>query len=221
MIDMIFDTLETKKKEMKKLQAKEALKKNKAQQEKTDGRFRTLLTQAHRTVDVIHYLNTSVQFIPSESITSDLLSLFSLLQSTVDSGLADANKVEKGEQDIKKIVSAAKKEWSSYYSEYTGGTVSTLKVISGIDKTTTSECLSNIQAASDWAIERKVYEKMVASMEEADTLISNLDMNQNVISFLHKMNMGKATLADLDPQVSEWIQKESIEKKIRLSFVIK
>ena len=220
-MDMIIDTLETKKKEMKKLQMKEAFKKNKSQQEKTDGRYRILLTQAHRTVDVIDYLNTSVRFTPSESVVLDLLSLFSLLQSTVASGLADANKVEKGEQDIKKILAAVKKEWTNYYSEYTGGTVSTLKVISGIDKTTTSECLLNIQAAAGWETERKVYEKMVASMKDADTLISNLNMDQNVISFLQKMNMGKATLVDLDPQVSEWIKKESIGNKIKLSFVIK
>ena len=220
-MNMIIDTLETKKKEMKKLQNREAFKKNKSQQEKTDGRYRILLTQAHRTVDIIQYLNSSAQFIPSDTIKTDLLSLFSLLQSAVDSGLADVNKVEKGEQDLKRILTTAKKEWTTYYSEYTGGTVSTLKVISGIDKTKTSECLSSIQAAAGWETERKIYEKMVASMAEADTLISSLDMDQNVISFLQKMNLGQATLADLNSQVSEWIQKESIEKKIRLSFVMK
>ena len=175
----------------------------------------------YRTVDVIQYLNSNAQFVPSESVKNDLLSLLSLLQSAIDSGLADANKVEKGEQDMKKILVAARKEWTIFYSEYTGGIVSTLKVISGLDKTTTSECLLNIQAAAGWEMERKVYEKMVASMAEADTLILNLDMDQNIISFLQKMNMGQATLADLNPQISEWIQKEAIEKKIRLSFVLK
>ena len=218
---MIIDILETKKKEMQKLQRREAFKKNKSQQEKTDGRYRILLTQAHRTVDIIQYLNSSAQFIPSDTIKTDLLMLFGLLQAAVDSGLADASKVEKGEQDLKKILAAAKKEWAAYYSEYTGGTVSTLKVISGIDKTKTSECLSNIQGAAGWETERKVYEKLVASMAEADTLISSLDMDQNVISFLQKMNMGQATLADLNPKVNEWIKKESIEKKIRLSFMLK
>lgn len=220
-MNMIIDTLETKKKEMKKLQTREAFKKNKSQQEKTDGRYRILLTQAHRTVDIIQYLNSSAHFTPSDTIKTDLLTLFSLLQAAVDSGLADASKVEKGEQDLKKILAAAKKEWAAYYSEYTGGTVSTLKVISGIDKTKTSECLSNIQGAAGWETERKVYEKLVASMAEADTLISSLDMDQNVISFLQKMNMGQATLADLNPKVNEWIKKESIEKKIRLSFMLK
>lgn len=218
---MIIDILETKKKEMQKLQRREAFKKNKSQQEKIDGRYRILLLQAHRTVDIIQYLNSSAQFIPSDTIKIDLLTLFNLLQAAVDSGLADANKVEKGEQDLKKILAAAKKEWTVYYSEYTGGTVSTLKVISGIDKTKTSECLSNIQGAAGWETERKVYEKLVASMAEADTLISSLDMDQNVISFLQKMNMGQATLADLNPKVNEWIKKESIEKKIRLSFTLK
>ena len=218
---MIIDILETKKKEMQKLQRREAFKKNKSQQEKTDGRYRILLTQAHRTVDIIQYLNSSAQFIPSDTIKTDLLMLFGLLQAAVDSGLADASKVEKGEQDLKKILASAKKEWAAYYSEYPGGTVSTLKVISGIDKTKTSECLSNIQGAAGWETERKVYEKLVASMAEADTLISSLDMDQNVISFLQKMNMGQATLADLNPKVNEWIKKESIEKKIRLSFTLK
>lgn len=182
-MNMIIDTLETKKKEMKKLQNREAFKKNKSQQEKTDGRYRILLTQAHRTVDIIQYLNSSTQFIPSDTIKTDLLSLFSLLKSAVESGLADVNKVEKGEQDLKRILTTAKKEWTTYYSEYTGGTVSTLKVISGIDKTKTSECLSSIQAAAGWETERNIYEKMVASMAEADTLISSTDKDLRCTGF--------------------------------------
>lgn len=218
---MIIDILETKRKEMKKLQSREAFKRNKSQQEKTDGRYRILLTQAHRTVDVLQYLNTYAQFIPSESIKIDLLALLRLLQSAVDSGLADAGRVEKGEQDIKKIQAALKKDWISFYSEYTGGTVSTLKVISGIDKTTTSKCLSKIQAAAGWENERKVYEEMTAALAEAASMISNLNMDQEVIAFLQKMNSGQATLADLTTKVSRWIQEESIEKKIRLSFAMK
>ena len=59
---------------------------------------------------------------------------------------------------------------------------------------------------------------MIAAMEEADTLITNMDMDQDITSFLQKMNMGQATLADLSPKVGAWIEKEAFTNKIRLSF---
>lgn len=218
---MILDTLQTQKEEMRRLQARESYKKNKSQQEKTDGKYRVLLMQAHRMVETIQYLNAHTRFVLSDAVKTDLIALFSLLQSAVSTGLADSVKVEKGEQDMRKLQVAVKKEWSAFYSAFTRDTVNTLKVISGIDKETTTECLRRIQAASEWEADKSVYEQMVSSIEDANVLISNLKMDQLVIDFLRKMNVGHATLADLTPNVSEWIQKESIESKIRLSFVIK
>ena len=218
---MILDTLQTQKKEMRRLQARESYKKNKSQQEKTDGKYRVLLMQAHRMVETIQYLNAHTRFVLSDAVKTDLIALFSLLQSAVSTGLADSIKVEKGEQDMRKLQVAVKKEWSAFYSAFTRDTVNTLKVISGIDKETTTECLRRIQAASEWEADKSVYEQMVSAIEDANVFISNLKMDQLVIDFLRKMNLGRATLADLTPNVSEWIQKESIESKIRLSFVIK
>lgn len=218
---MIIDTLRNRQEEMKRLQAREALRKNKSQQEKTDARFRILLFQAHNAVDILHYMKVHTNFVPTDELISSFISLFEILRSAVSGGLADSTRVEDGEQALQKIQATTKKEWTAFYSKYTGGTVSTLKVISGLDKSVTADCLERIQAAASWGADKATCEKMIVAMAEADTFISNLNMDQDVIAFLQKMNLGHATLMDLTQNVSTWIQRESLENKIRLSFVMK
>ena len=218
---MIIDTLRNMQEEMKRLQAREALRKNKSQQEKTDAKYRILLFQAHNAVDILYYMKENANFAPTDELISHFTFLFEILRSAVSGGLADSTRVEDGEQAFQKIQATAKKEWAAFYSKYTGGTVSTLKVISGLDKSVTADCLERIQAAASWGADKAACEKMIAAMGEANTFISNLDMDQDVIAFLQKMNLGHATLMDLTQNVSTWIQKESIENKIRLSFVMK
>ena len=59
---------------------------------------------------------------------------------------------------------------------------------------------------------------MKKSISDAANLIAGLELDQSIICFLQKMNAGKATLSDLDENVSLWLQKESLETRVPLSF---
>ena len=58
-------------------------------------------------------------------------------------------------------------------------------------------------------------------MSSAEALIKSLNMDQEIIKFLEQMTEGKATLLDLNEKVLAWIKRESLEGKIKLSFIIK
>ena len=62
------------------------------------------------------------------------------------------------------------------------------------------------------------FKAMMEGIESADQLITNLGLNQGIISFLQNVNQGKATLADLTDDVLAWIKEEDLETKIKLSF---
>ena len=152
---------------------------------------------------------------------SNVSDLFVSLKAITQSGFADKDGVVTAENNIKAIQSGIKKEWGKHYSIYTASTVNTLKVISGIAFDKVEACILDIKAAEIWSGDIKVFTKLRAAMSSAEALIKSLNMDQETIGFLAQMTAGKATLLDLNEEVLTWIKRESLEGKIRLSFINK
>ena len=102
--------------------------------------------------------------------------------------------------------------------ELTNATISTLRVISRIDSEQVTRCLEGISKGEIWTVNTSDYKTMSVSLADAKTMIAGLSLDQNIISFLQKMNNGKATVEDLDEKVMNWLKNESLEKRVRLSF---
>lgn len=52
-----------------------------------------------------------------------------------------------------------------------------------------------------------------------DDEVEEEDIDQQIIAFLQKMNNGKATVTDLDESVLRWLRDESLDRRVKLSFV--
>ena len=63
------------------------------------------------------------------------------------------------------------------------------------------------------------FEKMSEGLDDADRLIIGLGLDDEIIVFLQRTNLGRATLQDLNDKVLTWIRNEELEQKIRISFV--
>lgn len=63
-----------------------------------------------------------------------------------------------------------------------------------------------------------VYKKLKKALDSADSLIEKMSLDQDIIEFLTKMTSGRATFYDLNDKVMDWIKKESLEKRVKLSF---
>ena len=61
---------------------------------------------------------------------------------------------------------------------------------------------------------------MNRSLSDAETLINGLGLDQQIIAFLQKMNNGKATVMDLDDNILRWLKEESLDKRVKLSFMV-
>ena len=64
-----------------------------------------------------------------------------------------------------------------------------------------------------------IFKAMNQSLAEAKDLIDGLGLDQQIIAFLQKMNNGKATVTDLDENVLRWLRDESLDRRVKLSFV--
>lgn len=218
-MDMMIDTLNKKIKEMKELRQREERRDNKAAQEILDRKFKQLTEQIHQLMIALQYAKANMQFQLNETVLTDLENLLNTHKDTIRSGLAEKDLVSKVETDMKSIQQSIKKEWSKQYTTLTNSTISTLKVIVGIDSEHVTKCLEGIAKGENWTTNINAFETMSKSLSNANALIVGLGLDQQIIAFLQKMNKGKATVKDLDEKVLDWLKSESLDKKVRLSFI--
>ncbi|SMC62105.1 hypothetical protein [Papillibacter cinnamivorans] len=215
---MIFDKVDRRIKEMKELRRLEGIKVNRAQQEATDSKYRTLVNQASDFIEELNYVQDYLQFFLADTIKTDLEALLINLQNAIKTGYADKDAVSSADTDFKSIQTAVKKDWAKHFTVLTSTTTNTLRVISGINSEKVSSCLADIKAAEVWVIDRNVFLRLKEAIDNADSLIQSLSLDQEIILFLTSMTAGRATIADLKENVLAWIRKESLEGKIKLSF---
>lgn len=217
-MDMMIDILNKKIKEMQELRQREERRDNKAAQEILDRKFKQLTEQIHQLMIALQYAKENMQFQLSETALMDLENLLNTHKDTIRSGLAEKDSVSEVETDMKSIQQSIKKEWSKQYTTLTNSTISTLKVIVGIDSEHVTKCLEGIAKGENWTTNINDFKTMSKSLANANALIVGLGLDQQIIAFLQKMNKGKATVMDLDEKVLDWLKSESLDKRVRLSF---
>lgn len=215
---MIINELDEKIKNMKELQKLDNLKANQKQQESSDLKYHNIVNEVNEIVLAFDYLQYKSKVVRQENLKYSILDLLNRLNVATESGLVGNDCLLILEKKLKTIKKEYNGKWPKIYSSLTNAKISTLKVIRGIDTETVSKCLEDIEQGEDWNPDIEVFQRMIEGLESADQLISNLGLNQEIISFLHKINQGKATLPDLSDDVLEWIKKESLEAKIKISF---
>ena len=215
---MLIDILDKKIKELKDLRQREERRDNKAAQDALDQKYKVLAGQIHELMLALQYTKANMSFQLSEAVLDDVNTMLLDQKAAVQSGYADKEMVSKVENEFKSILISIKKEWAKQYLNLTSATVSTLKVIAGVDTEKVSDCLDGIAKGETWTTDINEFQIMNKSMADANTLISGLGLDEQIISFLQKMNSGKATIADLDDKVVNWLRTEELDKKVKLSF---
>lgn len=215
---MIFDQIDRRIKEMKELRRLETIKANRVQQEATDMKYHNLVGQVKDYMDIVHYLQNELGYEVSDSHKTEINALLVKLQEVIKEGYSDKELVTESENDFKNLLTAIKKEWAKYHTSLTSTTVNTLKIIGGIKSDQVEACLTDIKNASTWQMDLAVYKKLKKALDSADSLIEKMSLDQDIIAFLTKMTSGKATFLDLNDKVMDWIKKESLEKRVKLSF---
>jgi hypothetical protein len=215
---MIFDKIDHQIEKIKELHRLEGIKANRAQQEATDNKYRTLVNQVSSYIELLDYVQDHLQFALVDTINTDLAALLIKLQDAVKTGYADKDTVSSADTDFKSIQATVKKDWAKHFVALTLTTMNTLKVIRGIDSEKVENCLADIKAAEVWVTDKNKFVSLKSAMDNADSLIQSLSIDQEIVFFLTCMTAGKATIEDLNENVLAWIHKESLEGKIKLSF---
>lgn len=218
-MSMMINVLNKKIKDMKDLCQREEKRDNKVAQDALDLRFKNLTSQIHSLMMALQYTKGNMQFQLSEVTLYDLEKLLTGLKETVRSGVAEKDAITQSEEEYKAVLQNVRKEWAKQYTVLTNSTVSTLKVIIDIDREGVTKCLEGIAKGSTWSGCSDDLRAMNKSLAEAKMLIDRLGLDQQIITFLQKMNGNKATVTDLNNNVIRWLKDEKLDKRVKLSFI--
>ena len=215
---MIIDMLNSKIVEMQNLRRLEAIKEGKAQQTITDAKYHAFVQDTHQMVEAIVYADNKLNFIISDTAKEQIKELLLKSQEVIESGFAEKDLLTIAQRILNVVIKKIIEEWEIHFQQITTATIKTLSVISAIDKDKVTKCKENIDNAEQWKNDKIVLEELSNALDEANKLIQSLNLDEKIVSFLTKMNSGKATIADLDEVVVKWFKDENLETRIKLVF---
>ena len=204
--------------EMQNLRRLEAIKEGKAQQTITDAKYHAFVQDTHQMVEAIVYADNKLNFIISDTAKEQIKELLLKSQEVIESGFAEKDLLTIAQRILNVVIKKIIEEWEIHFQQITTATIKTLSVISAIDKDKVTKCKENIDNAEQWKNDKIVLEELSNALDEANKLIQSLNLDEKIVSFLTKMNSGKATIADLDEVVVKWFKDENLETRIKLVF---
>ena len=95
-----------------------------------------------------------------------------------------------------------------------------LQTVKGIapEKEKVDYASNKIKYGASWEFKQANLDKMEKGLQEADHILGNLGLNDEVTEFLKKVTAGKANVNDLTPNILSWLMEKNMSSKLAISF---
>ncbi len=111
-------------------------------------------------------------------------------------------------------------EWATFFKKNSHELLSGLNIMIPVHSTpvVVRNCFSTIKKCEKWPLSKEIVNGYIKAKQQADELLKEMHFDDEIKHFLQKVTLRTATLADLTPQIFEWIQSENISEKIALTI---
>lgn len=216
-MEFIFDAINSRIKAMRDYSSLAQLKANKDQQLQTDEEYRRVVNNVNAFAKALHYAKHNLGFDYSADAKNAMLKLFNDLVAVREGGLANRDLLRSANTDFSHIQRTIKKEWSSSYKTIAAAR-NTLLAIKDLDPNRIQTYLNDIDAAKEWTGSIASLEKLKNALANAELMIGDLNMDQEIVAFLTKVTGGEARVSDLNDNVLNWINERDLGSRIKVSF---
>lgn len=207
--------------DMDKIKEHEDASRNIQKQEKIDSDFKASVAEIIKIVDAIQKGYTEVSFKISANQRDKMLILVTNCSNGIDNEQKREEIVEYVQRELGLLKREILREWEKGYSEYSAKKISMLQNVKGIapnqDKVT--YVINKIKSGKGWNFKNEILDLMQVGMKEADDIIQNLGLVDEVVVFLNKVSTGRATIHDLNPEVVNWIMEKNMAGKLSINFL--
>lgn len=211
---MLIGKINQQIKDLNSIRKHNSIVENASKQKIIDEKFKNLVFVTKKYLEIIKYCNTEFEF--NVKCVDQIKDLLKSLNDCVSDSFVDEEMYIISEKNFKNVEKQIKSEWELFHKSKTISIKNTLNTIFNINKFNVERCLTDIGAAEKWESDIQKYQQMKKGLEDAQNLIDNLNLNDDVVIFLKKISTKRATITDLTPEIMDWIYKENLEKKIKI-----
>ena len=203
---------------LKMINSKVEEKNNFEKQKNTNKETKKIVNQLSGLIDALYDANQILDFTVDEKMLDELFKTNRDLLDTINTTQIDENVVINCRNSINSITKEIKEQWQFFYSKKTTDMLKTLRFLRNFNKQNIGALEQQFAEAKNWTGNKEIVLLLKESMEQANDIIDNLNMNETVTDFFKKMNNGTATLVDLNEEVLAWIDEKNVKYKIKLKF---
>ena len=189
-------------------------------QERIENIFKGCISETIKMVNAVQKGYVEFSFKISLEQKQNLLRLIKEYELCMNSRKIREDRVV----DIQKKCNLVKKEiareWDRWYTDFSSPVINMLqnvkKIMENQDKVTFA--VNKIKEGKNWDFKIEVLDRMKKGRMEADDIIRNLGLIEEVSIFLEKVSSGKATLSDLNDKVIRWLEEKKMAERLLISF---
>ena len=152
----------------------------------------------------------------SSSLLEDLRRLVLLTESFFQKKAV--NDPVKYRREVSTLNNRFAEEWKLGRASDDGGMIQKLNMLKPLqsENREITQVLYCFNSINNWPINARTVENYILAKENARQLLSEMNLDSNIMAFLQKVSERKATLADIDENILAWIKREHLEGKFSL-----
>lgn len=220
---MLIDLLDQSIIAMKEIHELEESSNDIQKQEKNDKIYATAVNESHLIIQAVSNGMLQLDFSVSPEIKRRVFGLLKSSGDAVARGMVQESTANYIQKEVLAIKKAILLEWSEHYHKVADQKVNMLQTIKGIapERDKVDYAINKIRMGVSWDFKQDNLYKMKKGLQEADEIIDNLGLGDDgpqIIEFLKKVAVGKASVHDLTPVILSWLTDKNMTTKLAVSF---
>ena len=173
---------------LKMINSKVEEKNNFEKKKNTNKETKRIVNQLSGLIDALYDANQILDFTVDEKMLDELFKTNRDLLDTINTTQIDENVVINCRNSINSITKEIKEQWQFFYSKKTTDMLKTLRFLKNFNKQNIGALEQQFAEAKNWTGNKEIVLLLKESMEQANDIIDNLNMNETVTDFFKKMN---------------------------------
>lgn len=189
-----------------------------SEQHNIDANFTNAINGVKQTIVHLCGVREGADFEETQEVSKKIAEMLETCKTVIGQRYvkaADTAKINGMNRDIN---GALVDEWKAYHAGKTSSIKEILSIARNLSGSEATLLITDINAAANWSASVNDVIRMTEALDEANELIGKLELNDAIVEFLKKMIDHRASLEDLTSEVLEWVEKESLKKRIKLTF---
>lgn len=215
---MLSDQLIQKTNELEEFNKRKTEKLKKSNQKALDEYFKKSIDKTDKFIKLLLLYKQELSYTVDNQYIEDVYDFLSEICDYIEENKIDKEHCRELDKKIETLKNALSDNWNSFYEKYSSNTVGLLKMVSVFNPIQINDCLKKIDSAKVFMQEESKIEDFAKQLKRAESIISNLEMDDEITDFLKNVNSGNATLLDLNENILAWLRKENFEGKIKIGI---